>query len=61
MTNTPKDDEAKFNETLKRMLGTKPKPKSHRETSSGKTSLTDADQKKKPGGPPAKKDRPETK
>ena len=26
MADTPKDDEAKFNETLKRMLDTKPKP-----------------------------------
>lgn len=26
MPNTQKDDEAKFNETLKRMLDTKPKP-----------------------------------
>ncbi|MBN9310511.1 hypothetical protein [Devosia sp.] len=26
MSEAPKDDEAKFNETLKRMLGTKPKP-----------------------------------
>jgi hypothetical protein len=26
MSDTPKDDEAKFNETLKRMLATPPKP-----------------------------------
>jgi hypothetical protein len=60
MSDTPKkDDEAKFNETLKRMLKTPPKP--HNETSAVKGSFTDADHKKKPGGPPAKKDHPEAK
>jgi hypothetical protein len=57
MSESPKDDEAKFNETLKRMLGTPPKP--HSETSGGKKSLTDAGQKKKPGALPAKKEHPE--
>ncbi len=52
----PKEDETKFNETLKRMLESPPQP---HETKSSKRALTDADHKKKPGGPPVKKDRPE--
>ena len=52
-----RSDEAKFNETLKRMLESPPKP---HETKSSKRALTDADHKKKPGGPSAKKDRPES-
>jgi hypothetical protein len=45
-------DERRFNETLKRMLETPPKP-------NVKDSETESDQKKKPGGNPAKNNRPE--
>jgi len=47
-------DNKKFNETLKRMLNTPPKP--HKQ--GVKDSLTESTQKK-PDGRPAKKDRPE--
>jgi hypothetical protein len=39
------------------MLKTPPKP--HKEMGDGKKTLTEADQKKKPGGNPAKNNRPE--
>lgn len=45
-------DERAFNETLKRMLKTPPKPH-------GKDSETESGQEKKPDGNPAKNDRPE--
>ena len=51
-----KADEAKFNETLKRMLDRKPSP--HKEASGGNEALTDAGHQTKPGGPPAKQDNP---
>jgi hypothetical protein len=51
------EDEAKFNQTLRRMVQSPPKP--HKGTGAGNTPLTDAGHKKKPGGPPAKKDHPE--
>jgi hypothetical protein len=52
----PDTDEKRFNETLKRMLKTPPKP---HEGAKRKDSLTESTQKQKPGGPPAKNDRPE--
>jgi hypothetical protein len=45
-------------DALRRALTMPPAP---RKTLGGKKRLTDADQKKKPGGLPAKKARPETK
>jgi hypothetical protein len=44
MSDTPKDDEAKFNETLKRMLSTPPKP--HKTSGGPKPAAHGSDQKK---------------
>lgn len=49
------EDEKRFNDTLKRMLKTPPKP----HEIAAKKKLTEADQKSKPGGNPAKNNRPE--
>ncbi|WP_156459954.1 hypothetical protein [Mesorhizobium sp. Root157] len=50
--NAGNDGEKAFNQTLKRMLETPPKPHV-------KDSETESHQKKKPGGNPAKNNRPE--
>lgn len=52
MSSTKKNDDKKFNDTLKRMLKTPPKP-------TVKGLKTESSPKQKPGGNPAKNDRPE--
>ncbi|WP_224672347.1 hypothetical protein [Mesorhizobium sp. BR1-1-7] len=56
MSDIQKSDEAKFNETLKRMLKTPPKP--HDKPQSDKPHASQQSDKEKPDGPPAKKDHP---